>query len=115
MTNSPRVTVWNEYRHEKTHAEVARIYPDGIHEAIATHLRGAGLDVRTATLDEPEHGLTADVLAQTDVLIWWAHMAHGEVADEVVDRVYGAGWHGPDRAALGTLLQDLQEADGHDL
>ena len=89
MTNSPRVTVWNEYRHEKTHAEVTQLYPDGIHEAIASHLRGTGLAVRTATLDEPEHGLTADVLAQTDVLIWWGHMAHGEVADEVVDRVYG--------------------------
>jgi trehalose utilization protein len=89
MTNSPRVTVWNEYRHEKTHAEVAQVYPDGIHEAIATHLRAAGLEVRTATLDEPEHGLTAGVLAETDVLIWWGHMAHGEVADEVVDRVYG--------------------------
>jgi trehalose utilization protein len=88
MTNSPRVTVWNEYRHEKTHAEVAQVYPDGIHEAIAKHLRAAGLEVRTATLDEPEHGLTADVLAQTDVLIWWGHMAHGEVTDEVVDRVY---------------------------
>jgi trehalose utilization protein len=88
MTNSPRVTVWNEYRHEKTHAEVAQVYPDGIHEAIAKHLRAAGLEVRTATLDEPEHGLTADVLAQTDVLIWWGHMAHGEVKDEVVDRVY---------------------------
>jgi trehalose utilization protein len=89
MTTSPRVTVWNEYRHEKTHAEVAQVYPDGIHEAIATHLRAAGLEVRTATLDEPEHGLTAGVLAETDVLIWWGHMAHGEVADEVVDRVYG--------------------------
>ena len=89
MTNSPRVTVWNEYRHEKIHAEVAQVYPDGIHEAIATHLRAAGLEVRTATLDEPEHGLTAEGLAQTDVLIWWAHMAHGEVTDEVVDRVYG--------------------------
>lgn len=88
MTNSPRVTVWNEYRHEKTHAEVAQVYPDGIHEAIANHLRAAGLAVRTATLDEPEHGLTAEGLAQTDVLIWWGHMAHGEVTDEVVDRVY---------------------------
>jgi trehalose utilization protein len=88
MTNSPRVTVWNEGRHEKTHAEVARIYPDGIHEVIARHLRAEGLDVDTATLDEPEHGLTDDVLAQTDVLIWWAHMAHKEVKDEVVDRVY---------------------------
>jgi len=88
MTNSPRVTVWNEYRHEKTHAEVAQVYPDGIHEAIASHLSAKGLEVRTATLDEPEHGLTAEVLAQTDVLIWWGHMAHDEVEDEAVDRVY---------------------------
>ena len=88
MTSSPRVTVWNEYRHEKTHAQVARIYPDGIHGAIAGHLRAEGLEVRTATLDEPDHGLADDVLAQTDVLVWWGHMAHAEVRDEVVDRVY---------------------------
>ncbi len=88
MTDSPRVTVWNEYRHEKAHAEVTRIYPDGIHEAIASHLRATGFEVRTATLDEPEHGLTDDVLAQTDVLIWWGHMAHGEVQDEIVEKVY---------------------------
>jgi trehalose utilization protein len=87
MTDSPRVTVWNEYRHEKSHAEVASVYPDGIHGAIARHLRAEGMAVRTATLDEPEHGLTEEVLAQTDVLIWWGHMAHGEVKDEIVDRV----------------------------
>ena len=83
-----RVTVWNEYRHEKQDAEVAKVYPQGIHDAIAKHLRGQALSVRTATLDEPEHGLTADVLNQTDVLIWWGHMAHGEVKDEVVERVW---------------------------
>jgi len=87
MTDSPRVTVWNEYRHEKSHAEVASVYPDGIHGAIARHLRAEGMAVRTATLDEPEHGLTEEVLAQTDVLIWWGHMAHGEVKDEIVGRV----------------------------
>ncbi len=83
----PRVTVWNEFRHEKTHAEVIKVYPDGMHQVIAGALREAGLTVRTATLDEPQHGLTDDVLAQTDVLTWWGHMAHGEVKDEVVDRV----------------------------
>jgi trehalose utilization protein len=88
MANSPRVTVWNEFRHEKTHAEVAQVYPDGVHEAIARHLRAEGMTVRTATLDEPEHGLTEEVLAQTDVLIWWGHMAHGEVKDEIVERLY---------------------------
>ncbi len=87
MKNLPRVTVWNEYRHEKTEAEVAKIYPDGIHQVIARHLREAGLTVQTATLDEPEHGLTETALAQTDVLIWWGHLAHNEVKDEIVDRV----------------------------
>ena len=89
MTNFPlpRVLVWNEYRHEKQHAEVAEVYPDGIHEAIADPLRAAGFSVRTATLDEPEHGLSEAALAETDVLIWWGHMAHDDVQDAIVDRV----------------------------
>lgn len=83
-----KVTVWNEGRHEKSHAEVARVYPNGIHNAIAEGLKEAGFSVRTATLDDPEHGLTPEVLADTDVLTWWGHMAHGEVKDEIVERVY---------------------------
>ena len=85
--SSIKVTVWNEFRHEKTDEAVTRVYPSGIHEAIAEPLRAAGFDVKTATLDEPEHGLTDDVLANTDVLIWWGHMAHGDVKDEIVERV----------------------------
>lgn len=88
MTNTPRVTVWNEYRHEKTDPAVGGIYPDGIHGAIAACLLSDGFQVRTATLDDPEHGLTEDVLSETDVLIWWGHMAHRDVHDEIVDRVY---------------------------
>jgi trehalose utilization protein len=87
MSNLPRVTIWNEFRHEKSDAEVTKIYPKGIHQAIAAHLREKGFSVATATLDEPEHGLTTNVLVQTDVLIWWGHMAHDEVSDEIVDRV----------------------------
>ena len=83
-----RVTVWNEYRHEKENEAVARVYPDGIHTAIADGLRQSGdVTVRTATLDDPEHGLTDDVLAGTDVLVWWGHKAHGDVDDAVVRRV----------------------------
>ncbi|MFO7322604.1 MAG: ThuA domain-containing protein [Chloroflexota bacterium] len=87
MTDAIRVTVWNEFRHEKQDPKIGAIYPDGIHGAIANHLRGQGMTVRTATLDEPEHGLTEDVLAQTDVLTWWGHIAHDEVEDRIVDRV----------------------------
>ncbi len=83
-----RVTVWGEYRHEKRNPKVAAVYPDGMHNAIAAGLRQyPGFSVRTATLDEPEHGLTADVLQNTDVLTWWGHTAHGEVRDEIVERV----------------------------
>ncbi|MEW6498286.1 MAG: ThuA domain-containing protein [Cyanobacteriota bacterium] len=87
MTHTPRITVWNEYQHEKIEPEVAKIYPNGIHEAIAQHLRSQGLTVHTATLEQPEHGLTDAVLNQTDVLIWWGHIAHEQVQDFVVDKV----------------------------
>lgn len=80
------VTVWNENRHEQQNPVVGEIYPKGIHGAIASFLEDA-FNVRTATLDEPEHGLTQEVLDGTDVLIWWGHLAHGEVSDEVVERV----------------------------
>lgn len=84
-----RVTIWNEYIHEKSDPVVARIYPEGIHEAIAEYLRGKeDLEISVATLEEPEHGLTEDRLKSTDVLIWWGHRAHDKVSDEVVDRVH---------------------------
>ncbi|MDC3412041.1 ThuA domain-containing protein [Aquibacillus sp. 3ASR75-11] len=83
-----KVTVWNENRHEQKNPVVADIYPEGIHGAIASFLRAEGLEVGTATLDEENHGLTDEVLDQTDVLVWWGHLAHDEVADEVVEKVH---------------------------
>jgi trehalose utilization protein len=86
-----RVTVWNEFRHEKKNPKVKEIYPAGMHEAIASQLRKANdLKLNTATLDEPEHGLTEKVVKETDVLIWWGHMHHDEVKDAVVERVHHA-------------------------
>jgi len=95
-THSPRtgplrVTVWGEGRHEAEDAHVARLYPTGMHEVVADGIRdhlGDGAQVRTATLDDPEHGLGEEVLASTDVLTWWGHKAHAEVDDAVVDRVH---------------------------
>ena len=84
-----RVTVWHEFRHEHKNPRVKALYPNGMHEQIAGYLRGRpGITVKTATLDEPEHGLTEAVLAETDVLTWWGHMAHHEVKDEIVERVW---------------------------
>jgi trehalose utilization protein len=103
MTRALRVTVWNEFRHEWSNPQVGRVYPDGIHEALAAPLRAAGHDVRAATLDQPEHGLGGDVLETTGVLVWWGHQAHEEVRDEVVNRIH-------DRVLQGMGLIALHSA-----
>lgn len=95
--NRIRVTIWNEYVHEKLSAAVGAIYPQGIHAVLADALRqhlGSEVAIRTATLDEDEHGLTEEVLADTDVLTWWGHAAHERVSDAVVERVQRRVWQG---------------------
>lgn len=89
MSKPLNVTIWNEFWHERNNPTVGAIYPDGIHAVLAEALgrRGFG-SVRTATLDQPEHGLAAGVLESTDVLLWWGHMKHGEVSDDIVRRVH---------------------------
>ncbi|TMC20070.1 MAG: trehalose utilization protein ThuA [Chloroflexi bacterium] len=88
MTANLRVTIWNEYRHERDDERVKVHYPHGIHIVIASFLNYAGYTIQTATLDEPEHGLSNEVLEATDVLIWWGHVAHEEVVDDIVERVH---------------------------
>lgn len=83
------ITVWSENVAEKNDPKVTEIYPGGIHGSIADFLKKSfGDTVRTATLDEPECGLTNQLLDSTDVLIWWGHLAHNNVPDEIVNRVY---------------------------
>jgi trehalose utilization protein len=83
-----RAAVWNEFVHERENPTVRSIYPDGIHAAIAEGLAAdPGIDPTTATLDQPENGLPEARLADTDVLLWWGHKAHGQVDDATVDRV----------------------------
>lgn len=85
-----RVTVWGENLHEQRDELVQRLYPEGMHGAIAAGISeylGEEATVRTATLEQPEHGLTEQVLAESDVLTWWGHIGHDRVADEIVERV----------------------------
>ncbi|MBE6554838.1 MAG: trehalose utilization protein ThuA [Ruminococcaceae bacterium] len=85
-----RVLVWNEFCHEKKSDTVRAIYPNGIHRAIADFLACDDIEVRTATLDEEHCGITKELLAETDVLIWWGHMRHGDVPDDVAEMVRDA-------------------------
>lgn len=83
-----RVTIWNEFVHEKNSPSVQAIYPDGLHKAIGKGIAAEDLEIRYATLDEPENGLPQEVVDTTDVMIWWGHCAHAKVDDEVVRRVH---------------------------
>ncbi|MBE2184802.1 MAG: ThuA domain-containing protein [Anaerolineae bacterium] len=87
MTAPVRVTIWNEYHAEQVVEASKRLYPDGMHQVIADHLANQGFKTRTATLEQPEHGLTEDVLNNTDVLTWWGHLRHADVDSTIVDRV----------------------------
>ena len=84
-----RVTVWSESRQDRTDAAVQAVYPDGIHGAIAPACAST-----TASRSGPRPWTTRirassdAVLAETDVLTWWGHVAHDEVSDAAVDRVH---------------------------
>src|SRR2546428_13565521 len=80
-----RVTIWNENVHERRDKSVMRIYPDGMHEAIAAGLRrepGATTSIRFATLEEPEHGPTRGGPSETDVLPRWGRSPHAPLTDQ---------------------------------
>ena len=82
-----QVTVWGENVHEQLNPAVRANCPEGMHSTIASALRqDPALAVKTATLEQPEHGLTEAALEETDVLTWWGHKAHKNVAETIVDR-----------------------------
>ena len=85
-----KVLIWNEFRHEKTKENVKAIYPEGIHKAIGDNLSSEDIFVRYAALDDENCGITDEILADTDVIIWWGHMAHNEVPDEIARKVQSA-------------------------
>ena len=82
MPKKINVTIWNEEDNNQS------AYPEGIHNALASFLKTDQVNtLRTATLSQPEHGLTEEVLNDTDVLVWWAHLYHGKVDDAIIQRV----------------------------
>ena len=88
MAEKIRVTVWNEFRHEKTKENVKALYPNGLHAVVGEFLSATGdMEVTLAALDDEAQGLPDEVLENTDVLVWWGHMAHKEVSDELVSKI----------------------------
>lgn len=83
-----RVTIWNEFIHERENPHAAKNYPRGIHHTLAgAFSKDAEFEIRTATFDQPEHGLSEEICRDTDVMLWWGHANHEGVAEAVVTRV----------------------------
>lgn len=88
MNNKIRVTFWHEFRHERNKEGVREIYPDGIHALVCSFLNEEpDIEATFVALDDPEQGLPDELLENTDVLIWWGHMYHAEVKDELVEKI----------------------------
>lgn len=88
MENKIRVTVWNEFRHEKNKENVKALYPNGLHAVVGDFLAETGdMEITLAALDDEDQGLPDEVLDNTDVLIWWGHTAHKEVSDGLVAKI----------------------------
>ena len=128
-----RIAVFGENRHEKVDPKVQEVYPEGMHtviaEALRSHLAADGIDaeVRIALLDDIDQSLSEEALAETDVLTWWGHMAHGDVPDEVSERVvrrvhegmgfiplHSAHYAKPFKALMGTTCNLLWRNDGEE-
>jgi trehalose utilization protein len=113
-----RALVWDE---NPPHAPKT-IYPHSINGAIAEGLEKYGkgqITARTANLDDPEQGVSAAALAETDVLLWWGHIRHGQVSEEtarrVVERVHqhGMGFIALHSAHYSKTFQGVVGGPGH--
>jgi trehalose utilization protein len=87
-----RVVVWSEKTAPKN------VYPHDINGAVAEGLEplaAKGWEVVTASITDPEQGVSAESLDKTGVLIWWGHKLHGKITPEhvkrIVDRVKEGG------------------------
>lgn len=80
--SSVRVLAWSEHTAPKA------VFPDDINNAVAGALcEDPQLTVTTAELVDPGDGVPEEVLASTDVLVWWGHLLHGRVTDAAVARI----------------------------
>lgn len=82
-----KVTFWHEFRHEKTRPEAKALYPDGLHAYLKSILECEDIEITLAALDDPNQGITDELLNNTDVLMWWGHAYHKEVDDELVEKI----------------------------
>lgn len=110
-----RVLVWDERSDDEKKA-----YDNFLGNCIADQLKiHPEFTVLSAGLDDPEQGLSATVLDQTDVLIWWGHVRQAAVKPEkgraIVQRIkagslslialHSAHWSTPFMEAMNEITR----------
>jgi trehalose utilization protein len=77
------VVVWSEGSAPK------KVYLNDINGAISEGLTAdlPDWEVVKAGIADPDQGLPDELLRRCDVLIWWGHVKHNQVKDELVNRI----------------------------
>ena len=121
-----RVVVWDERQQAQKSA-----YGGFLGDTLAATLaRQPDFSVKSVGLNDPDQGLTDEILDQCDVLIWWGHQKHQEVTDEHVGAImrrlkegrlslialHSAHWSKPfvaamNERALDDALQTVPESE----
>jgi trehalose utilization protein len=112
-----RVVVWDERQEAQKSA-----YGDYLGNTLVSELeKHPEFSVKSVGLNDPDQGLTDDILDNCDVLIWWGHQKHAQVTTEhvkaIIDRLkagklslialHSAHWSKPFVAAMGErAIQD---------
>lgn len=78
------ITIYNEFIHEQTQAAVKAVYPEGIHAVLAEILGNEDNTISVVTLENHDTEASREILKNTDVLVWWGHLAHDKVSDDIV-------------------------------
>lgn len=81
------VTIFNEFIHEREDETTKAVYPDGMHITLKNALESDDIKVTTITLDDIKDGIDSQLLKNTDVMLWWGHVGHDFVPDEVAKAV----------------------------
>jgi trehalose utilization protein len=84
-----KVVVWSEGT-ANVSEDSKDVYPKDINFVIAEGLKpleSHGWEIVMASLNDPDQGISDERLNSTDVLIWWGHKKHGELKDELVNKI----------------------------
>ncbi|MEZ5042821.1 MAG: alpha/beta hydrolase fold domain-containing protein [Saprospiraceae bacterium] len=115
-----KVVVWDERQKKQQKA-----YPDFMGNHIADYLKKNDLlRVYSVGLDDPEQGLSDEVLENCEVMIWWGHVRHPEISvatsKKLIERVkagtlemiflHSAHWANPFVEAMNEVTRQRVEA-----